>query len=200
MVAPGAEAVAAAFAPHPTAVQHKAARHRRCDQGRAARARRAIAGPVLVVYADAPLITTASLQRLVAGLPQGQGCGRRAGLRRARSVALRPADRERRRAGEDRREQGRRRGGEGDRLLQFRRDVPRRRADRRAAGRDPATTTSRASSISPMRSASRAPRAIAPSPSKARRRSSRASIRAPSWPSPSGTCSSACARRRWRPA
>ena len=70
------------------------------------------------------------------GLPQGQGRGRRAGLRRQRSVALRPADRARRHAGADRREPRCRCGREGDRLLQFRRHVPRWRADRHAAGRD----------------------------------------------------------------
>ena len=62
--APGAEAVAEAFAPHPTAVQNKA-----LGTGDAVKAAlpelRGHAGPVLVVYGDAPLITTASLQRLV---------------------------------------------------------------------------------------------------------------------------------------
>ena len=65
MVAPGAEAVAAAFAPHPTVVQRQP-----LGTGHAAKAALAALkghrGPVLVVYADAPLLTTATLQRLVA--------------------------------------------------------------------------------------------------------------------------------------
>ena len=64
IVAPGADRVAAAFAPHPTAIQHKA-------QGTGDATRAALpaleghAGPVLVVYADSPLLTTESLDRLV---------------------------------------------------------------------------------------------------------------------------------------
>jgi len=64
VIAPGAEAVAKAFAPHPTAVQKKAQ-----GTGDAVKAAlpelRGHSGPVLVVYGDAPLITAASLQRLV---------------------------------------------------------------------------------------------------------------------------------------
>ena len=64
IVAPGAEQVAAAFAPHPTAVQRKA-----LGTGDATRAALPAlaghAGPVLVVYADSPLLTTESLNRLV---------------------------------------------------------------------------------------------------------------------------------------
>ncbi len=64
VVAPGAKDVAAAFAPHPTVVQRKP-----LGTGHAAKAALgALAGhrgPVLVVYADAPLITTATLRRLV---------------------------------------------------------------------------------------------------------------------------------------
>jgi bifunctional UDP-N-acetylglucosamine pyrophosphorylase/glucosamine-1-phosphate N-acetyltransferase len=64
VVAPGAAAVARAFAPHPTAVQKKA-----LGTGDAVKAAlgalRGHCGPVLVVYGDAPLITTASLQRLL---------------------------------------------------------------------------------------------------------------------------------------
>jgi bifunctional UDP-N-acetylglucosamine pyrophosphorylase/glucosamine-1-phosphate N-acetyltransferase len=63
VVAPGAEKVAAAFAPHAVAVQE-----RPLGTGHAARAALpALAGhrgPVLVVFADAPLITTATLRRL----------------------------------------------------------------------------------------------------------------------------------------
>lgn len=64
VVAPGAEAVAAAFAPHPTVVQRK-------PLGTADAAKAALPaleghrGPVLVVFADSPLVTTATLQRLV---------------------------------------------------------------------------------------------------------------------------------------
>ncbi len=64
VVAPSAREVAAAFAPHPTVVQRK-------PRGTADAAKAALPaleghrGPVLVVFADAPLITTASLQRLV---------------------------------------------------------------------------------------------------------------------------------------
>jgi bifunctional UDP-N-acetylglucosamine pyrophosphorylase/glucosamine-1-phosphate N-acetyltransferase len=65
VVAPGAKEVAAAFAPHPTAVQR-----RPLGTGDATKAALGVLkghrGPVLVVYADAPLLTTATLQRLVA--------------------------------------------------------------------------------------------------------------------------------------
>jgi bifunctional UDP-N-acetylglucosamine pyrophosphorylase/glucosamine-1-phosphate N-acetyltransferase len=64
VVGPGAKAVAAAFAPYPTAVQRKP-----LGTGHATRAAlgalKGHRGSVLVVYADAPLITTATLQRLV---------------------------------------------------------------------------------------------------------------------------------------
>jgi bifunctional UDP-N-acetylglucosamine pyrophosphorylase/glucosamine-1-phosphate N-acetyltransferase len=64
VVAPGADRVAAAFAPHPTAIQHET-----LGTGDATRAAlpalRGHAGPVLVVYADSPLLTTESLSRLV---------------------------------------------------------------------------------------------------------------------------------------
>ena len=64
VVAPGARDVAAAFAPHPTVVQRKP-----LGTGHATKAAlpalEGHRGPVLVVYADAPLITTATLQRLV---------------------------------------------------------------------------------------------------------------------------------------
>jgi bifunctional UDP-N-acetylglucosamine pyrophosphorylase/glucosamine-1-phosphate N-acetyltransferase len=64
VIAPGAKAVAQAFAPHPTAVQKKA--RGTGDAVKAALpALRGHSGPVLVVYGDAPLITTASLRRLV---------------------------------------------------------------------------------------------------------------------------------------
>ena len=71
VVSPGAKPVASAFAPHPTAVQKKA-----LGTGDAAKAALpALAGhdgPVLVIFGDCPLITSASLQRLL------QAC-RRAG-------------------------------------------------------------------------------------------------------------------------
>ena len=64
VVAPGAKDVAAAFAPHPAMVQRKP-----LGTGHATKAAlpalKGHRGPVLVVYADAPLITTATLQRLV---------------------------------------------------------------------------------------------------------------------------------------
>jgi bifunctional UDP-N-acetylglucosamine pyrophosphorylase/glucosamine-1-phosphate N-acetyltransferase len=64
VIAPGAETVAKAFAPHPTAVQKKA-----LGTGDAVKAAlpalRGHSGPVLVVYGDSPLITTATLQRLL---------------------------------------------------------------------------------------------------------------------------------------
>ncbi len=64
VIAPGAEAVARAFAPHPTAVQKTA-----LGTGDAVKAAlpalKGHTGPVLVVYGDSPLITTASLQRLI---------------------------------------------------------------------------------------------------------------------------------------
>jgi bifunctional UDP-N-acetylglucosamine pyrophosphorylase/glucosamine-1-phosphate N-acetyltransferase len=65
VIAPGATAVARAFAPHPTVVQTKP-----LGTGHAAKAALAALdghdGPVLVVFGDAPLVTTASLRKLVA--------------------------------------------------------------------------------------------------------------------------------------
>jgi bifunctional UDP-N-acetylglucosamine pyrophosphorylase/glucosamine-1-phosphate N-acetyltransferase len=64
VIAPGAEAVAKAFAPHPTAVQKKT-----LGTGDAARAALpALAGhrgPVVVIFGDAPLIRPATIQKLV---------------------------------------------------------------------------------------------------------------------------------------
>jgi len=64
VVAPGAKDVATAFAPHPTVVQR-----RPLGTGDATKAAldelKGHRGPVLVVYADAPLITTATLRKLV---------------------------------------------------------------------------------------------------------------------------------------
>ena len=65
VIAPGATAVAEAFAPHPTVVQGKP-----LGTGHAAKAALPALdghdGPVLVVFGDAPLVTTASLRKLVA--------------------------------------------------------------------------------------------------------------------------------------
>ncbi len=65
VVAPGQAAVTAAFSPHKTAVQT-----RPLGTGHAARAALPAlaghAGPVLVVFGDAPLVTTASMKRLIA--------------------------------------------------------------------------------------------------------------------------------------
>ncbi|HLG47880.1 MAG TPA: bifunctional UDP-N-acetylglucosamine diphosphorylase/glucosamine-1-phosphate N-acetyltransferase GlmU [Reyranella sp.] len=64
VIAPGAETVASAFAPHPTVVQKKP-----LGTGDAVKAALPALeghnGPVLVVYGDSPLITTTSLQRLL---------------------------------------------------------------------------------------------------------------------------------------
>lgn len=64
VVAPGAKDVAGAFAPHSTVVQRKP-----LGTGDATRAAlpalKGLRGPVLVVFADAPLITTATLRRLI---------------------------------------------------------------------------------------------------------------------------------------
>lgn len=64
VVAPGARDVAAAFAPHATVVQRQP-----LGTGHAAKAAlgalKGHRGPVLVVYADAPLLTAESLKRLV---------------------------------------------------------------------------------------------------------------------------------------
>ena len=65
VIAPGADRVAAAFAPHPTAVQRKA--QGTGDATKAALpALKGHKGHVLVVYADSPLLTSESLQRLLA--------------------------------------------------------------------------------------------------------------------------------------
>ena len=65
VIAPGAAEVAKAFAPHPTAVQDKP-----LGTGHAAKAAlgalKGHYGPVLVVFGDAPFVTTASLRKLVA--------------------------------------------------------------------------------------------------------------------------------------
>lgn len=64
VVAPGAAAVTQAFLPHPTVVQQR-------PQGTGDAAKAALAalkghrGPILVVYADTPLITTATLRKLI---------------------------------------------------------------------------------------------------------------------------------------
>lgn len=64
VVAPGARDVAAGFAPHPTVVQKKP-----LGTGDATKAALGVLaghrGPVLVVYADTPLIRSSTLQRLV---------------------------------------------------------------------------------------------------------------------------------------
>lgn len=64
VVAPGAKDVAAAFAPHPTVVQRQP-----LGTGHAARAALPSlvghAGPVLVVFGDAPLVTAATMKKLV---------------------------------------------------------------------------------------------------------------------------------------
>jgi len=71
VIAPGAKAVAQAFAPHGTVVQKQP-----LGTGHAARAALAALkghrGPVLVVFADCPLITTETLQRLVDACRQQQ--------------------------------------------------------------------------------------------------------------------------------
>jgi bifunctional UDP-N-acetylglucosamine pyrophosphorylase/glucosamine-1-phosphate N-acetyltransferase len=60
VVAPGDDQVAAAFAPHPTAIQHET-----LGTGDATRAAppalKGHAGPVLMVYADSPLLTTVKI-------------------------------------------------------------------------------------------------------------------------------------------
>ena len=65
VVAPGATAVAAAFAPHATVVQRKP-----LGTGHAAQAAlpalEGHRGPVLVVFGDAPLVTTGSIRKLLA--------------------------------------------------------------------------------------------------------------------------------------
>ncbi|MDP1961182.1 MAG: bifunctional UDP-N-acetylglucosamine diphosphorylase/glucosamine-1-phosphate N-acetyltransferase GlmU [Reyranella sp.] len=65
VIAPGAKAVAQAFAPHPSVIQK-----RPVGTGDAAKAAlgalKGHGGPVLVVFGDAPLVTAASMQRLVA--------------------------------------------------------------------------------------------------------------------------------------
>jgi hypothetical protein len=66
----GRQDVAAAFAPHRHVVQRKPRRHRRRRQGGAAGAQ-GPSRPVLVVFADAPLITTATCSA-GRGLPQAK--------------------------------------------------------------------------------------------------------------------------------
>jgi len=69
VVAPGADRVAAAFAPHPTAVQSRA-----LGTGHAAKAAlgalKGHRGPVMVVFGDAPLVRTETMRKLV------QACAR----------------------------------------------------------------------------------------------------------------------------
>jgi bifunctional UDP-N-acetylglucosamine pyrophosphorylase/glucosamine-1-phosphate N-acetyltransferase len=71
VIAPGAEAVAKAFAPHPTVVQKKP-----LGTGDAAKAALpALAGhrgPVVVIFGDAPLIRPATIQKLVAACHRAQ--------------------------------------------------------------------------------------------------------------------------------
>jgi bifunctional UDP-N-acetylglucosamine pyrophosphorylase/glucosamine-1-phosphate N-acetyltransferase len=65
VISPGAKVVAHAFAPHPAVIQR-----RPLGTGDAAKAAlgalKGHRGPVLVVFGDAPLVTTASMRRLVA--------------------------------------------------------------------------------------------------------------------------------------
>jgi bifunctional UDP-N-acetylglucosamine pyrophosphorylase/glucosamine-1-phosphate N-acetyltransferase len=63
-VGPGHEAVAAAVAPHPTAIQAKP--QGTGDAVKAARAQIKGAGEVLVLYGDTPLLTVATLRKLLA--------------------------------------------------------------------------------------------------------------------------------------
>lgn len=65
VIAPGAAAVAKAFAPHPTVVQAKPLGTGHATKA-ALEALDGHKGPVLIVFGDAPLVTTASLRRLVA--------------------------------------------------------------------------------------------------------------------------------------
>src|SRR5438477_8891066 len=71
VVSPGAKDVAAAFAPYRTVVQR-----RPLGTGHATKAAvgalKGHRGPVLVVYADAPLLTTATLRKLVDACRQEQ--------------------------------------------------------------------------------------------------------------------------------
>ncbi|UYN97128.1 MAG: bifunctional UDP-N-acetylglucosamine diphosphorylase/glucosamine-1-phosphate N-acetyltransferase GlmU [Enhydrobacter sp.] len=71
VVAPGARDVAAAFAPYPTVVQRRA-----LGTGHAARAAlpalEGHAGPVLVVFGDAPLVTPATMKKLVDACARGR--------------------------------------------------------------------------------------------------------------------------------
>lgn len=71
VVAPGARAVAAAFAPHPTVVQTKP-----LGTGHAAKAAlgalKGHRGPVLVIFGDAPLVTTATMRALLVACARAQ--------------------------------------------------------------------------------------------------------------------------------
>ena len=71
VIAPGAAAVAQAFAPYPTVVQATP-----LGTGHAAKtalgALKGHAGPVLVVFGDAPLVTTDTLKRLVTACARGK--------------------------------------------------------------------------------------------------------------------------------
>lgn len=71
VVAPGAKAVSAAFAPHSTVVQTKP-----LGTGHAARAALGALeghrGPVLVVFGDAPLVTVATMRRLLVACATGK--------------------------------------------------------------------------------------------------------------------------------
>jgi len=64
VVSPGAKDVTAAFAPYSTVVQRKPLARVTPPRPRSG-ALKGHRGPVLVVYADAPLVTTVTLQRLL---------------------------------------------------------------------------------------------------------------------------------------
>ena len=107
VIAPGAKAVAAAFAPHPTVVQS-----RPLGTGDATKAAlgalKGHRGPVLVVFGDAPLVTTASMQRLVAACRDAKAAVGVLGFSRRDPSPYGRLIVHRRPAREDRREQGRR--------------------------------------------------------------------------------------------
>ena len=197
---PDMPALERAAAPWPVVVQQQ-------RLGTAHAARQAVPlfgrGDVAVLYADNPLVTPATLRRLLETRRRGDADLALLASAPGRSRPLRPpgdgTGRGRRRDRAAHRRARRRDPGRArDRPVQRRRAVRRGRPPGRLAGAGPRRQRRRR--VLPDRRGGAGRRRGRPwcAPSRRRRPSCAASTRAPSWPWPRPRSSTACARRRWR--